>query len=197
MLAITRQDIINDDLGALTSVPRRIGRGAALKLNNVFWTEFLDDASFFNTDGSKGNYIDGASTALSLDGLDEAQTAFKDQTDPDGNPLGLTPRILLVPNELEMTAFQLMNSTALITGENATQGAANVFRGRYNIVSSSYLTAPLPWYLLADPQDMPVIEVAFLNGQRMPTVETADADFNTLGVQMRGFFDFGVSKQEY
>jgi hypothetical protein len=49
--------------------------------------------------------------------------------------------------------------------------------------------------LLGDPQDIPVIEVAALNGNPNPTVETADADFNTLGVQMRGYADFGVAKQ--
>jgi hypothetical protein len=42
-----------------------------------------------------------------------------------------------------------------------------------------------------------VIEIVFLNGNEQPTVETADADFNTLGIDMRGFHDFGVSKQEY
>ena len=36
--------------------------------------------------------------------------------------------------------------------------------------------------------------MAFLNGQRQPTVESADADFDTLGIQVRGYFDFGVSK---
>ncbi len=40
------------------------------------------------------------------------------------------------------------------------------------------------------------MEVAFLNGVQSPIVETAEADFNTLGVQMRGYFDFGVSKGE-
>ena len=52
------------------------------------------------------------------------------------------------------------------------------------------------WYLLADPNDLPVIEVAFLNGQESPTIETADADFNVLGVQMRGYHDFGVALQD-
>jgi hypothetical protein len=52
------------------------------------------------------------------------------------------------------------------------------------------------WYLLADPNDLPVIEVAFLNGQQTPTVERADADFNVLGIQFRGYFDFGVALQE-
>ena len=41
-----------------------------------------------------------------------------------------------------------------------------------------------------------MIEVAFLNGQESPTIETADADSNVLGVQMRGYHDFGVALQD-
>jgi hypothetical protein len=41
------------------------------------------------------------------------------------------------------------------------------------------------------------LEVAFLSGQDRPTVERADADFNTLGVQFRGFIDFGVKEQDW
>lgn len=52
------------------------------------------------------------------------------------------------------------------------------------------------WYLLADPHDLAVIEVAFLGGQEQPTIESADADFSVLGIQMRGFHDFGVKKQD-
>ena len=50
---------------------------------------------------------------------------------------------------------------------------------------------------MADAADLPLIEVAFLNGQESPTIETAEADFNVLGVQMRGFHDFGVSLQDF
>jgi len=52
------------------------------------------------------------------------------------------------------------------------------------------------WYLLADPGDLPVIEVAVLNGQESPTIETAEADFSVLGIQMRGYHDFGVALQD-
>ena len=39
---------------------------------------------------------------------------------------------------------------------------------------------------------------AFRNtGQERPTVESADADFNVLGIQMRGYHDFGVAKQDF
>jgi hypothetical protein len=39
--------------------------------------------------------------------------------------------------------------------------------------------------------------VAFLNGIDKPTVEQADADFNTLGIQLRGYYDFGVALQDF
>ena len=35
-----------------------------------------------------------------------------------------------------------------------------------------------------------MIEVVFLNGQESPTIETAEADFQALGLQMRGYQDF-------
>jgi hypothetical protein len=49
---------------------------------------------------------------------------------------------------------------------------------------------------LADPNDLPVIEVAFLNGQESPTIESAEADFSVLGIQLRGYHDFGVAQQD-
>lgn len=51
VLGIDRRDLVNDDLGAFIAVNRRLGRGGALKLNDVFWTEFLADASTFWTAG--------------------------------------------------------------------------------------------------------------------------------------------------
>jgi hypothetical protein len=47
MLSIDRRDIINDDLGAITTVPQKLGRGSGLKINDVFWTTFLNNAAFF------------------------------------------------------------------------------------------------------------------------------------------------------
>lgn len=195
MFGVTREDIINDDLGALTAVPRRIGRGAALKLNDVFWTTFLDDAAIFTTENK--NYKAGATTALSAGGLSIMKTLFNRQTDPDGNPLGVMPSILLVPTELEETARALMSSQLIVTGEDNTQPNSNVWRGRYEVVSSQYLPVDsVAWYLLARASELPLIEVAFLNGRRVPTVESAQANFSTLGIDMRGFFDFGVAYQE-
>lgn len=203
MFSITRQDLINDDLGALTVVPQRIGRGGALKLNTVFWTAFMDNSTFFTS--ARGNYTDGATTALSINALTAAELLFLNQTDSDSNPLAITPQILLVPNALNAVAAQLMNSTEIRDTTSSTKYAtSNPHAGKFKVERSSYLSnssitgySSTAWYLLANPADLAVIEVVFLNGVETPTVESADADFNTLGIQMRGYFDFGVSKQEY
>jgi hypothetical protein len=202
MLAITRTDIINDDLGALTAVPRKLGRGAMLKLNDIFWTEFLDNSAFFTT--ARLNENTGVAD-MTVGGLAATELIFMSQTDPDGKPLGVQPEIILVPTALKAAALTLMNSELLIDGTaTAKQGNANIWRGRFRVESSPYMHntaytgySAAAWYMLADPAVMPVIEIVALNGRVEPTIETADADFNVLGVQMRGYSDVGVNLQEY
>jgi hypothetical protein len=194
MTSVTRTDLINDDLSALTAVPQRIGRGGALKLNDVFWAEFVNDGSFFTN--ARGN-LSAGSLALNLTNLKALATKFRKLTDPDGNPVAVDPRILLVPVDLELAAAEIMGSTLIQSGATGGQPDRNVLAGRYQVVASTYLTNATDYYLLASPADLPVMEVAFLNGVQSPIVETAEADFNTLGVQMRGYFDFGVAKAEY
>jgi hypothetical protein len=194
MTSVTRTDLINDDLGALTAVPQRIGRGGALSLNDVFWAAFQDDSSFFTT--ARGNKKTTAG-ALSLSNLKAIATLFRKLKDADGNPVAVDPRILLVPADIELAASEIMGSSLLISGNTTAAPNVNVLAGRYQVVSTSYLTSAEDYYLLASPADLPVMEVAFLNGVQSPIVETAEADFNTLGVQMRGYFDFGVAKAEY
>jgi hypothetical protein len=205
LFSITRQQIINDDLGAITAVPREIGRGGALQLNEVVWTEFLDNAGFF-TAGNK-SLLTGAGSVLSSAGLTKAAELHAKQKDPSGNFTGSTPRLLLVPPALQTPAEELYVSTNLNTGGSSTETKVpnqNVHARKYEPVMSRYLSAgglaggsDTGWYLLSDPNDIPTIEVAFLMGNEVPTVESADADFSQLGVQMRGFWDFGAKKQEY
>ncbi|NRA38413.1 MAG: hypothetical protein HRU15_09755 [Planctomycetes bacterium] len=128
-----------------------------------------------------------------------------EQVDPDGKPMGTMPSILLVPPALSATASQLNKSLELRdTTANKKAPITNPHQGKFTTVVSRYLSnATFPgasnvnWFLLAEPADLPVIETAFLNGQQSPVVETAEVDFNQLGIQMRGYHDFGVALQEY
>jgi hypothetical protein len=193
MTSVTRTDLINDDLGALTAAPQRLGRGGALALNDLFWASFQDDSTFFTT--GRGNKKNTAG-ALSLANLKAIATMFRKLKDPDGNPVAVDPRVLLVPADLELAAAEIMGSSLLVGGSSAAPDR-NVLAGRYQVVSTSYLSSAEDYYLLASPADLPVMEVAFLNGVQSPIVETAEANFNVLGVEMRGYFDVGVAKAEY
>ena len=188
---ITRQDMYNDDLNALSQVPQRMGRGSSLALNETIWTEFAaDNATYYQ------KVTAAAGNALTLAGLKIAATAFRKLTDPDGNPLGIAPRVLLVPPELELAAAELMTSSFLISGNTTPAPSANVLQGRYRVVVSNYLTSATTWWLLADGADLPAMDVVFLNGQQAPTVENVMPDADKLGVTVKGYMDFGVAKAE-
>ena len=205
MYSVTREDIINDDLGAFDALRDVIGRGAAMKLNDIFWTTFLDNGSFFTSGNS--NYISGATTNLGADGvgLSLGVKAFREMRSPsdDGRKRvgGPPPTILLVPPELEATAealYQSRNVNAVKAGE------ANIHAGKYRPVVVPWLSdsaytgySSTAWYLFRAPNSaMAPIVVSFLDGVQTPTVETADADFDQLGIQFRGYHDFGVDKFE-
>jgi hypothetical protein len=202
MLAITRQDYYNDDLGALTDVPKKLGRGSALKLNDIFWTEFLNNAGFFTS--GNANVNTGVADAT-LGGLAATEVIFMSQTDPDGYPLGVQPKIWLVPTAIKPAALSLMTSQKIVDGTaTAAQGDGNIWLNRYRVESSPYMSnatftgySAQATYTLADPEEMPVIEIAALNGRVEPIIETADAEFNVLGTAMRGYSDVGVNLQEY
>jgi hypothetical protein len=202
MLGVDRRDFINDDLGAITTVPRKLGRGSGMKINDVFWTTFMNNSAFF-TAGNK-NFLTGIDTVLSIDGLTKAEVAYYDLVDSDGKPIGTMPAILLVPTALSAIGSQLYKSLEMRDNTaNARTPISNPHAGKFRVEISRYLANALytgnstkAWYLLSDPNDLPLIEVAFLNGQEAPTIETATADFNVLGVQMRGYHDFGASLQD-
>jgi ribosomal protein S4 len=205
MFALTRQMIINDDMGAFTDIPRQIGMGAAEAIADAVWGLLLSNPNSFFSAGNK-NYLDGADTALSVDALTAAEILFGEQTKPNGKPLGANARILLVPIALKVIAQQLMKSTELNETTTANKGKpkSNPHAGKYEVVSSTYLSnatftgaSNKAWYLFADPNRLPALEVAFLNGVDRPTVEKTDADFNTLGIQFRGYIDFGVREQDH
>lgn len=197
MLGVTRVDMINDDLNALTGVPRGLGRGGVIGLIEAFWTEFMDNGAFFvagNNNVSAG--------ALGIAGLAAANNVFMKQTDENGDYILATPRYLVVPTELEPQAMDLYSQTNLVGGNTTTFGQ-NRYAGKFQPVSTPYLSdsrftgnSTTAYYLIADPNDIPVIEVVFLDGVEQPTVETADVDFDQLGIQMRGFWDWGVRLQE-
>jgi hypothetical protein len=174
---------------------------------HAFWyTGYNTSASTLGGGAIQANRISGGTTALSSASLQTAWQTYDKQVKPNGQPLGAEGEILLVPPELWVTGWELTDPAAagLVYGgaSAAKQANINIWRGRLKLLKSRYLSnstytnnSATAWWLLANPQFIPAIEIAFLNGQEQPTVQTAQADFNTLGIMIRGFFDFGVAAQ--
>ncbi len=206
MFSLNRTQIINDDLGAFDELRSRVGRGAARKFNRVFWLAFLDNSTFFTS--ARTNYIEGSTTNLGTDGvgLGLGAKAFMERKTPKVGTeatsqvmLGGEATKLLVPSALKQNAEILYRNTNLGTVKASD---ANLYAGKYRPITavqlgdSSYTNySTTAWYLFGDAY-MPMC-VSFLNGQQTPTVEVSEADFNQLGIQMRGYHDFGCDKSEY
>lgn len=207
MFSLTRVAIINDDLGAFEDLRTRLGAGAARNFNSVFWARFINNSSFFTS--QRGNYITGNDSALDVDGtgLQKGILAFRKLKSPDGKRLGGIPSILLVPPELQFIAQRLFQSTTVNTGGSSTKDMVpndNIHAGKYRPVVVDWLSdtsftgnSAKAWYLLRSPSILAPVVVSFLDGIQTPTVDVAEADFNQLGVQFRGYHDFGVDFAEY
>ena len=197
LVGLTRQDVINDDLGAFLDLPRQIGRGAALALESTFWSMVeAGNGTFFASGNS--NVISGASSAFGIASLNAALAKLRKQTDPAGNPIAARPRFVAVPPDLEADATAIYTSNVLLIAGSSDRTVAqnNPHANKYEPVVSPYLTgsgSSSPWYLVADPADVPAFGIAFLRGQQMPTIEEAEPDPKYLGRLFRGYFDFGVA----
>lgn len=207
ILGIDRTAIINDDQGAFMDIPRRLGRSAGQKLRRLFWTAFMAADNFFSV--GNGNVTDGQLTDDG-DDLAAALKVFRAMRSPaaDGSRLlGGQPAVMLVSPNDEITARRLINSSGIVAGggsSTTTVGNANPFANLAKLVVVDWLvdtslggTADTnEWYLFRSPSLLPSMLVLALNGRVEPTVETADADFSTLGILMRGYSDIGVARGE-
>lgn len=216
LLRITRQDIINDDLGVFARNAQAMTRKALQSREKALFRLINatgNGASFFTT--AHKNYMSGATTALSDTSLAAAIKLFRNQTGPDGQPIMLEPAILLVPPELENTATNMLapSSTLIVTGLASTstkgvQSNANIYAGRFGgkPIVSPYLEnenltgySTTAWYLLADPAVIPAFEIVYLNGNQSPTInffglETHESE---LAACWQIYWDFGVATAEY
>lgn len=206
MFGMDRRDLINDDMNVFQQTFRlKLGRGAGLAINREFWTTLLTLSSSFFT-FAKGNKLVGD---LDIDGLTAVEQAFLGLTDENGDPINSMLGAILVTSLANKVVGEDLFKQSVLENPSSTVAyfPKNPHTGKFKPVSSFYMTDPRivgddpdpeRYFILGDPNALGVgvIQVAFWNGKRKPTIETAELDFNTLGIQARGVFDFGVSLQE-
>ena len=183
IVGITREDLINDDLAVLSTIPERFGLMAGRTINKDVFGSLSTTGSAYGANGSG---------ALNITNLAAAYAAAMGIKDSQGDPLGPLPdKILCAPGNF-LTAVNIYQSE-LITGASSKEGKTNVLRGVLQPITSPYLSGTA--YRLFN-SSFPLVDVAFLNGVQTPVVETANANFEQLGISMRCYYDFGVAAGE-
>lgn len=196
IIAITPETFINDDLGLIQQQARDIGMAGPRSIERAVYA--LLESNPTMTDGvalfhaNHGN-LAGSGAAPSIDTLDAAALAMALQTAPgaDAEPLDLRPDIALSHRGKSGLITELVNAKFNDEANKQQQRPNRVLGLVRDVVGSGRLSSTTAWYLFADPNVSPVLEVVFLNGQREARITQQEA-FRSGGLEWRIELPFGV-----
>jgi hypothetical protein len=109
IIGMSRQAIINDDLGAFADLLRKFGEAAArlegdILADLLLSNPVIDGVDLFHAD--RATLLTGTGSALGSSGLQAAIKALRMQREVDGGFIAQEPRFLIVPAALEFVAKQ-------------------------------------------------------------------------------------------
>lgn len=180
--SVGRQAIINDDLEALRRQPERFGRSASRTVAKYCVAAIEADGSSYDGKSLFGVHTGGAgpnnsnfganytldNTANGIAAVSAAMTAVGKAKDETGEKMGLIPKYLLVPLDLEDAALRLTQGQSFIP-VNTSGGTTVVGKAaRLEPLVEPFFNSVTESYVMADPADCPVIEIGFLDGKQTP-----------------------------
>ncbi|MGC2774330.1 MAG: prohead protease/major capsid protein fusion protein, partial [Bradyrhizobium sp.] len=193
IISVTRQTLINDDMGAFDRIPMLLGRAAAETEANVFWQIILtnpkmgDGVPLFD---AKHNNI-GAADGVNVTSLNVARVAMRKQASfpapgEKPEPMNLTPALILSSPDKE-TEIQQFLATTLYPQLDAQ---VNPFKGSLEAIVEARLSGNA-WYLFADPATIDTFEYAYLEGEEGLYTESR-LGFHVDGIEIKGRLDFAA-----
>jgi len=185
IFAITRQVIINDDLGALTDIPAKHGRAAARKIGDVAYAVLTangamgDGNNLFDATNHSNYVASGSGAAPGQATIAAGILAMGIQKDINGvSNMNIRPEYIIAPKALEggmevfFNSFQYADSDTIATDSSLAATRRNPYAGSYftRVYDSRLDTALATGWYLAGPKGM-TVDVIFLNGQSQPYME--------------------------
>lgn len=196
--ALTRQLLVNDNLGAIDQMMGQYGTTIALFEEITFFAmkgvasgagpTLLETARpvFNTTDGT----LAASATAITNAALGLGRAALRKQKRMDGNAMGLGPSILLVSPDKETEAETIL---ANITPQQATN--VNIFSGRLELVVAGQLTGNA-WELYTSPSVGANWAWGLLDGYAAPRLRMENK-FGVQGVGVSLEHDFGCGAIDF
>ncbi len=168
LLPVSRETILNDDLGKIAAFPTRIARAARHTLKQFITNFFINNPAY---DGDAVAWFHAThnnlgSLALSATELDAREIALFNQAEKDSNKaLGLTLDWLMIPIQLKSTAYQINQNN-----EGTNQWYHRFGERNERIIVNEKLTDANDWYYGSMPQNAPFIEIGFVQDAREPQI---------------------------
>jgi hypothetical protein len=185
---ITRKALVNDDTDAFSRVPMMFGRKARVLESNLVWAQITSNPTM-----GDGNALFSAAHGnlatdgdhISVESLGRARASLRQQTSLDGDYLNLSAAYLLVPTGIETKADQFVT---VVTPQEA--GKVNPFQNKLQVIAEPRLDAnsATAWYLAASTGAIDIIELAYLEGEEGPMVESR-VGFDIDGLEIRSRLD--------
>ncbi len=178
IVTISRETIVNDDLHAIKQIPGKLAVAAAYTLAEFVYGFLSSNSNIYDGNAlfDATNHKNLGSSALSSSAMQAGVTAMREQTNYASKRIGLRPKYLIVPPELEFTGLVLVKSAGLPGSNN---NDINPMMGYTQLIVSPQLPAAgtpsnSSWYLAADPAEVDTIEIGFVGGQVNPALFIQD-----------------------
>lgn len=200
IINISRQAIINDDMGAFTGLATAFGRAGKRTIEAAVYALLAENAGMGPTmaDGKSMFHADhnNVSTgAPSTANFDAAKQKMGRQMDVSGvDFLDLSPAVWLGPDSIAGAA-RSVNEDEYDHDAGKLQ-KKNISRGVVRDVIGTPRLSSTPWYFFADKDAAPAIEVAFLDGMSEPYLEMQPG-FDQDGMRWKARLDFGTDATDY
>ena len=170
VLKLTRQSLVNDDLGAFARIPMAFGAAAArLEADKVYGLlisnpSMSDEFALFSPEH---NNLAAAGAALSVPTLSAARMAMRNQKGPNDGYLNIIPRYLIVPTAMESEAMVLLANEhfeRVVDGDALRSGLTWVKQLELVVDPRLDADSTAAWYLAGSTSQVDTVEVAHLDG---------------------------------
>lgn len=202
IINLSREAIVNDDLGAFMGLSNNLGQAASRTVEVAVYALLAQNGGLGPTmgDGKTLFHADhaniGAAAGLSMSAIDADRVVMAQQMDVGSNDyLDLRPAVLLVPIGLGGTARGINQAQYDPDTPNKLQ-KPNIVNGLFRDIVDTPRLSGTRRYLFADPNEAPVIEVAFLDGAEEPFLEQ-ETGFTVDGSRWKVRLDFGTAAIDY
>src|SRR5579871_200009 len=178
IVTISRETIVNDDLHAIKQMPTKLAVAAAYTLAEFVYGFLSSNAPIYDGNAlfDATHHSNLGSSALSSAAVQAGVVAMREQTNFASKRIGLRPKYLIVPPELEFSSLVIVKSAG-VPGSNNND--INPMMGYTQLIVSPQLPAAgtpanSQWFLAADPAEVDTIEIGFVGGQVNPAMFIQD-----------------------